>query len=186
MAGNLKISIKTDENQAQLQDLFKFNSDDNYSREAALALSGYFKDLAFGRRRGVIDVQTADEAPARASATFTFVSVISTDTFTISGTTFTFTSTPTLSTDVEVDGASDALDATAACNAINAHSTISKLVLATVASNVVTVTAREPGVVGNAIAVSDADTTITTSAANLSGGTGGAQDSIATFYLHLS
>lgn len=186
MSGNLKISIKTDETQAQLQKLFKSNSDDNYSREAALALAGYFRDLASGRRRGVVDVQTANEAPARASATFTFVSVIATDEFTISGVTFTFTSTPTLETHVEVDGASNALDAAAAGAAINAHSTVSKLVLATVVSNVVTVTAREAGVVGNSIAVSDADTTITTSAANLSGGTGGGQDAPATFYLHLS
>lgn len=186
MAGNLKLSIKTDENQALLQQLFKFGSDDNNSREAALALSGYFKDLAMGRRRGVIEVQTANEAPARASATFTFVSVIATDAFTIAGVTFTFTSTPTLETDVEVDGASDALDAAAAAAAINAHSTISKLVKATADSNVVTVTAREPGVVGNFIAVSDADTTITTSAAYLSGGTGGGQDDQATFYLHLT
>lgn len=186
MAGCLKLTIKTDESQTILQQLFKYNSDANFSREAALALSGYFKDLASGIRRGVVDVQTANEAPARASATFTFVSVIATDAFTIAGVTFTFTSTPTLETDVEVDGASDALDAAAACAAINAHSTISKLVKATVASNVVTVTAREAGVVGNFIAVSDADTTITTSAAYLSGGTGGAVDDQVSFSLKLS
>lgn len=186
MSGNLKLSIKTDENQALLQQLFKFGSDNNYSREAALALSSYFKDLASGRRRGVLEVQTSNAAPARASGTFTFVSVIATDTFTIAGVTFTFTSTPTLETDVEVDGADNTADAVAAVAAINAHSTISKIVKATSALGVVTVTAREPGVIGNFIAISDADTTITTSGAYLTGGTGGASDDQASFPLHLS
>jgi hypothetical protein len=186
MAGNLQVSVKTNESQAFLQQYFKLGSSATKAKEAALALSAYFKDLASGIRRGAIDVQTSDAAPARASGTFTFVSVIATDAFTIAGVTFTFTSTPTLETDVEVDGATDALDAAAAAAAINAHSTISKIVKATRVNNVVTVTCRVPGVIGNFIAISDADTTITTSAAYLSGGTGGATDDQATFECNLA
>lgn len=186
MAGHLSLNLKVNETQAWLQDMFKGGSDNNRAKNVALALSGYFKDLASGIKRASLDVQTGAAAPVRASGTFTFVSVIATDAFTIAGVTFTFTSTPTLETDVEVDGASDALDAAAACAAINAHSTISKIVKATVANNVVTVTCRVPGVIGNFIAISDADTTITTSAAYLSGGTGGATDDQATFPLGIS
>lgn len=61
--------------------------------------------------------------------------------------------------------------------AVNAHSTASKLVTATYdGSAVVTVTANQAGDVGNLIAFSDADTTITSSGSGyLAGGTGGAQ-----------
>ncbi len=61
-------------------------------------------------------------------------------------------------------------------NAVNAHSTLSKIVKATYASNVVTVTCRTKGVVGNFIQFTDNDTTITSSGSGyLAGGTGGAQ-----------
>ncbi len=59
--------------------------------------------------------------------------------------------------------------------AVNAHSTISKLVSATYAANVVTVTALQKGVVGNFIPFTDQDSTITSSGSGyLAGGTGGA------------
>jgi hypothetical protein len=60
-------------------------------------------------------------------------------------------------------------------NAVNAHSTISKIVSATYAANVVTVTARVKGVIGNFIQFTDQDSTITSSGSGyLAGGTGGA------------
>lgn len=186
MAGNLCISVKTDESQALLQQLYKQDSKSQRWREACNDLAGYFKDLAGGRRRGVVNVQTGAAAPVRASGTFTFVSVNATDAFTIGGVTFTYTSTPTLETDIEVDGATDALDTQAAVDAVNAHSTLSKIVVATRSTNVMTITCRVPGVIGNFIATSDADTTITTSAAYLSGGTGGATDTQAVFNCRLS
>lgn len=179
MTATLAISVRSDETQALLQQLLK--PDATKDREAALALSRYFKDLAAKRTRGNFDVQTGAAVPARASATWTIASVIATDACTIGGITFTFTSTPTLETDVEVDGADDTADALALANAVNAHSTVGKQVLASASGAVVTITSRVAGVIGNMIAISDADSTITTSSTYLLGGTGGAQDAQASF-----
>lgn len=58
--------------------------------------------------------------------------------------------------------------------AVNAHSTLSKIVVATVALAVVTVTCLVKGVVGNFIAFTDQDSTITSSGSGyLAGGLGG-------------
>jgi hypothetical protein len=66
--------------------------------------------------------------------------------------------------------------------AVNAHSTISKLVRASYAANVVTVTARQKGVCGNFIQFSDGDSTITSSGSGyLTGGTGGATSTAVTY-----
>jgi len=60
--------------------------------------------------------------------------------------------------------------------AVNAHSTLSKIVVATSALAVVTVTALQRGVVGNFIAFTDNDGTITSSGSGyLAGGLGGAK-----------
>lgn len=174
MASSLKVTVNSDESQAFMQQLFQL--DTNKSREAALALSRYFKDVASGRMRASFDVQTGGAAPVRASATWTLASVVATDACTVGGVTFTFTSSPSAETDVEVDGADDTADAAALAAAVNAHSTISKQVSATSALGVVTIEAREAGVMGNLIAISDADSTITTSSAYLANGAGGADD----------
>jgi len=70
--------------------------------------------------------------------------------------------------------------------AINAHSTISQIVTASYAAGVVTVTAKQKGVVGNFIQISDADSTITTSGTGrLTGGTGGVTDAGVVYSLGL-
>jgi len=145
----------------------------------------FIRDLLSGVEVGILDVQTGAANPAAASGTFTLVSVIATDALTIGSQTFTFTSTPTLENDVEVDGADDTADAAAMAAAINLHSITGKVVRATSALGVVTVTALQKGLVGNKIPISDADTTITTSAAFLAGGTGGADSAATTYALGL-
>lgn len=61
--------------------------------------------------------------------------------------------------------------------AVNAHSTVGKVVRAVAAAAVVTVTCRQKGTIGNFIQFTDSDTTITSSGSGyLAGGTGGAQD----------
>ena len=61
--------------------------------------------------------------------------------------------------------------------AVNAHSVTSTVVKAVAAAAVVTVTAKQAGVVGNFIEFTDQDSTITsTGSGYLAGGTGGAQD----------
>lgn len=183
MACSLILTVKSEKTQAQIQDLLQINA--TKDREAALNISGFFKDLASKAHRGTVDVQTGSAAPVAASGTLTLVSAIATDEITIGTTTFTATSTPTLSTDWEIDGASDALDAAALAAAINAHATVSQIVTASSASNVVTITAKQKGVVGNFIPISSADATITASGAFLTGGTGGVTEAAYSYSLGL-
>ena len=68
--------------------------------------------------------------------------------------------------------------------AVNAHTVLSTILVASVSGAVVTVTCRTPGVIGNYIAFSDADSTITSSGSGyLAGGLGGAKDDGVTFSL---
>ncbi len=68
--------------------------------------------------------------------------------------------------------------------AVNAHSTLQYVVKATAALAVVTVTARQKGLVGNFIQFTDSDSTITSSGSGyLAGGTGGAADTAVVYSL---
>lgn len=155
-------------------------------KEQARALQELFRRLAAGLSSGSADVQTGSADPVAASGTFTLESVVATDAITIGPVTFTFTSTPTQNTDVEVDGADDDADATALAAAINAHPTVSQVVTATVEDNVVTVTAKVKGVVGNFINISSADATITASGTNLENGAGGAAEEAVNYHLGIA
>ena len=115
------------------------------------------------------------------------MSAIATDAVTVGNITFTFTSTPSGETDVEVDGADDTADALALSDAINAHSTLASQVIATSALGGVTVECRTSGLIGNLVAFSSADATITaTGSGYLASGAGGATDSEAAYNLGLS
>jgi len=168
---SLVITVKSEEVQADLQAKYKIET--GKPQEEALRLSELFRNFASKNRSASFDVQTGSASPVAASATFTLVSAIATDSITIGPVVMVATSTPTLSTDWEIDGASDTLDAASLAAAINAHPTLSQIVTASSATNVVTVAAKQKGVVGNYIACSSQDATITASAAYLSGGTGG-------------
>ena len=181
---SLVLTIKSEETQSLLQQLLQLSS--TKDREAALALSRLFKDCANHRSRAVIDIQTGSAAPVAASATFTLDTVVATDAVTVGTITFTGTDTPTTALHFDTDAGSDTLIAESLADAINAHSTLSQQVVATSAAAVVTVTALQKGVCGNAINFSSADATITASAAHLEGGTGGATEAGSTFYLGLS
>lgn len=175
-------TVKSEETQAVLQDRHQRSGSDS---EMAIAAMHLFSDLSSGARRATVDIQTGSADPVAASGTVTLASVIATDTLTIGPTTFTFTSTPSAETDVEVDGATDTDDAAALAAAINAHSTVSQVVTATSAAAVVTITAKQSGVVGNFINLDETGGTMTLSAANLAGGTGGATEAGVTASLGL-
>ncbi len=145
------------------------------AKEQARALQQLFKNLASGIEAGAVDVQLSTTDPVAASATATLTSC-ATDTITVGKTTFTGTGSPTTSLHFETDGTNDA-DAAALCAAINAHEDTSKIVIATVAANVVTITALQKGLVGNHIALTETGTTIVcTGSGFLAGGTGGAAE----------
>jgi hypothetical protein len=172
------LTVKSSATQALLNQKLKLSGKPKTGTQAVVQ---FFKDLLSGQQVGILDVQTGSADPVAASGTFTLASVIATDAFTIGTETFVFSSNPANENQIEVDGADNTADAAAAAAAINAHSVIGKIVSATSALGVVTVTALQKGVVGNMIPISDADTTITTSGAFLTGGTGGV-DSSATQY----
>ena len=151
-------------------------------REALLNLSKFIRGYATGLETGAVYAQNNASDPVAASATATLVSC-ATDTITIGGITFTGTGTPTTELHFETDG-NDAADAAALAAAINAHSTLSKIVVATTASNnIVTITCLVKGVIGNFITLSETGTTITVSGAALAGGTGGPTGSPTSYIL---
>lgn len=169
---------------AQRADIQRYITNATAGTEGAILLAQYFRNAASGHEGAEIDVQYNATDPVAASGTLTLVSAVATDAITIGTTTFTFTSSPTLSTDVEVDGATDTLDAAALAAAINAHTTVNKIVLASSALGVVTITAIQKGVVGNFIPLTSADVTITASGAGfLADGTGGATNTAVTYNL---
>lgn len=179
MPSTLVITVNSDTmTQTDLQNKFKLDS--NKSTKALAELATFLKSHK-AVHASDIDVQTGSAAPVAASATLTLTSAIATDAITIGPTTLTASSTPANENEWEIDGATDADDAAALASAINDHSTLGQIVTATSASNVVTVTCKTKGVVGNAINISSADGTIVASAANLSGGTGGATDAATTY-----
>lgn len=149
----------------------KLVKDTTARKEFIAALRAYLSGVAGGAENAAIDLHTDADDPVAASATITLESC-ATDTVTIGGVTFTGASSPSGDEQFETDG-SDAADAAALAAKINAHPTLSAVVVATVEQNVVTVTCRIKGVIGNFITLSETGTTITVSAAALEGGTGG-------------
>lgn len=139
----------------------------------------HLQALASGNEKGSVYAQSGSANPVAASGTITLASC-ATDTVTIGGITFTGSSTPSGDVQFETDG-DDTADAAALAAKINAHPTLSQIVSATSALGVVTVTARQRGVIGNFITLAETGTTITISGSALAGGTGGATNAASTY-----
>jgi phage tail sheath gpL-like len=126
-------------------------------------IEGVLLGLAMGSFSGSVDIQ---RDPAYASVTATFVGTPGNVAgVTIGGTSVTVT-----------EGASDTASAALLAAAINANATTKTYVTAAAALGVVTITALEPGTMGNAIATVAAGANagdITVATARLAGGTGG-------------
>ena len=153
------------------KDFTQYNKSEQ-PRENMNRLINLISGLNVGALQGAVYVSGSTVDPVAASATATLTSC-ATDTITIGKTTFTGTGTPTLSTHFETDGNNTA-DAAALAAAINAHTDTSKIVYATSAANVVTITAHQRGLLGNHIVLSETGTTIVcTGSGYLIGGTGG-------------
>ena len=176
MASSVVVTIETEKSQSQAGYDLKLGADKD--RENVKALENWVRGISGGNHRAKVSIQTGANAPVAASATATLASCVS-DTITIGGITFTGTGSPTTELHFETDG-DDTADAAALAAAINAHSTLSKVVSASSAAAVVTISCLIPGVIGNFITLSETGTTITVSAAALAGGTGGAQEAVQT------
>ena len=138
------------------------------------AVRNFLRACAGGAYQYEIDLNSSATTPVAASGTFTLTSAIATDAITIGKTTLTASSTPSGEDQWEIDGASDTLDAASLAACINANTVLNKIVIATSAAAVVTVTAHQKGILGNYINISSADSTIVASATYLADGAGGA------------
>lgn len=132
-------------------------------QEAFAVLERFFGRLACGMEPGfpgetkvVIIKGTTQAAAVRAFATLTFTGASGTVGGTIAGTAKT------------VAHSTDAADAAAVAAAINADATLNKIVVAEAVGTVCTITAIQPGVLGNQITVAASGTGV--AAGNVSGG----------------
>lgn len=155
------------------------------AREGLGKLEKLFVALQAGTVAANVVLQNSSSAPVQSSGTATLVyaDLIAGDTITIAGVTLTCTTgTPTSGqfkkvTDLATTSANLA-------TAINALSTLNIYVTATSSAGVVTVKAKQAGVIGNLITLAKSVTTptaITLSGAALAGGTGGASGASVTY-----
>jgi hypothetical protein len=126
---------------------------------------------------GVTGVICALSAATAASGTLALSTCVATDTATVGVVTFTMSADPTTAYDTVTTttarvlvGASDAESAANLADAINNHPTLKNLVVATVSTATVTVTALAAGVAGNDIALGETGDGITKSGTTLTNG----------------
>jgi phage tail sheath gpL-like len=149
------------------------------SKHASLAnLSNLLNGISSGANNpsATVDVAYSSTNPVAASGTVTCVlaNTDADDTITIGGEVLTAKASGANGT-TQFNAATDnATMATNLKNCINANTVLSKLVVASVASNVVTITCLQKGLIGNLITLisSDADGLVVSGGA-LTGGTGG-------------
>lgn len=135
--------------------------------EAIGLVVNFLRGLVSGTQKGTavtINAGTATTSLVAASGTVTYVGPSGTQTVTINGVNITAAS-----------GASAALTAIAVAQAINAstNALVQYFVTAVPVAGVVTITALQPGITGNAITLAASGTGATASGARLTGGVGG-------------
>lgn len=149
-----------------------------WARKAEL----FFRAINAGLIPASIECLSDDTAQARASGTVTVASIQADDTITINGVTLTGKASPSGESQFDSDG-SDTVVATAIAACINTNSSLTGIVTASSSAGVVTVSAFQKGLMGNAITLASSDgTRLAVSAARLAGGTG-AGESPVTFAL---
>jgi len=132
-------------------------------------LMQYVRSLMGGARSAALHIKVN---AVKATGTVTLASFVADDTVTINGVVLTGKASPAGEAQFAV-GVSDTADAAALAAAINAHSTLSLMVVASSALGVVTLTAILPGYLGNAVTLAiSAHGSV--SAARMAGGTNGA------------
>lgn len=143
--------------------------------QSAVKLSQFFRSVASGTESASLSVSTSSNNPVAASGSFTltYASISANDTCIIGKTTLTAkTTAPANESEFrkETDLATTVANLIAV---INAHSVIGKIVTASSSSaGVVTLTAKQPGLIGNEIGLTGS-TGIVRSATYLASGSGG-------------
>lgn len=139
--------------------------------------------LISGILKGTFRVQHTDSASACAAQTVTCAqasAVDNTDTFTTLGVTLSVKASPATENEF-AKGASNSAMATNLKNAINAHSVLSKYVIATASGAVVTITFLLPGAIFNLFSLAEAGNGMTLGAATYAGGAGLANATVDTY-----
>ncbi len=108
-------------------------------------IGSYFSAIAGGIHTGRLTIATG---AVSASGTVTFSSIVATDTVTIGATVFTGSDSSSGTAQFRTGG-TDTTAAASLAAVINANTTTNKMVTATSALGVVTVTAQVPGLIGN-------------------------------------
>lgn len=173
--GQLNLAISTRRDDATLKAAFE-TPGTTAAKSIAQKIINFLTGVATGSELGPsgsapsIAISIEGQKTA-ASGTFTLDTVIATDVVSINGVSFTAVASGATGNQFNV-GADDDETAENLAAAINASATalVDGYVSASAAGPVVTVSAVEPGIVGNTITIASADATITASGARLEGG----------------
>jgi hypothetical protein len=149
-------------------------------RQACIELAALLDRIAAGGERdAIVDLRLGGTIAAKASGTITFTSAIASTNVQVCQTVFASvadnTGSPTVLQFKIGSGGGAGQDHECAVNfaaKVNAHTATKGLVVATVATNVVTITALQPGLTGNMIEIASSSGEIVASAATITGGTG--------------
>lgn len=122
-------------------------------RQAMVWLSRFFGSVSLGNRQAKIAVSVNTGDAVAATGTITFSSLVATDTFTIGTEVFTCEASGATGHNQFNVGGTDALSAAAAVAVINGNPNLSNVVTASNVGAVITVTAAQPGLIGNQIPI---------------------------------
>jgi len=168
---SIVITVNSNETSSLNAQLLQLSS--NRDQKMCLGLSSLFKDLASRNHTGTAYIQLASADAVSSSGTVTLANVSADDTVTIGKTTLTAKAEPDGEDEFSQAG-TDTVDAVSLVSVINAHSVLSKLVVASNVAGVVTVRSLVKGEVANHIALASSNgTRLAVSAAYLASGTGG-------------
>ena len=152
---------------------------------SAIGLATYLSAAAGGLADCAIDAHYSTTAPVAATGTVTCASVLDADTVTVASIVLTAKTSPAGSVQW-LRGVSDTADAAALVACINAHTTLSQVVLASNVAGVVTLTCKQKTILGNYIPLASSNGgRLAVSGAALAGGTGGATSTASTYRLGL-
>jgi len=178
---SLVVTVKSPDTAATLRS--QFVKETGAGAHQAALLANYFHSIAGGVKSASFEVNTGTANPVAASGTLTltFASIVANDTMTIGKTVLTWKTTAPANEN-EVQKLTDAsISAANLVTAINAHSVLSGIVLASNVAGVVTITCKVQGEIGNQLALSSSSAGAVASATYLASGAGGALGTAVSF-----
>lgn len=177
---SLTITVNSDRTEGNLQDLF-LNKE---GRVCALRLKTLFRGAASGQESCEFYIASSADAPVRATGSITavYANLIATDSVSIGGTVLTCVSAGTPTSAQFKKETSLAVTLSNLAATINAHTTLSKYLIAVASATAVSLTCRHYGVIGNAIVLSaSVGTPGALAVSAFSGGAGGAESALSTY-----